>query len=54
MSENELPIKKIIVILSNIQNIEADSMVLCTVDNDPDEPVVRITVVWEFQRSNKH
>jgi len=48
---SELPIKRIIEILSTIQNIEPDSMVLFTVDNDPEEPVVRLSVVWEFERS---
>ena len=51
MSEKELPIKRVLEILSTIQNIESDSMVLFTVDNDPEEPVVRLSVVWEFDRS---
>ena len=50
MSER-LPIKRIIEILSTINDIESDSMVLFTVDNDPDEPVLRLSVVWEFERS---
>ena len=50
---SELPIKRILEILSTIQNIEPDSMVLFTVDNDLDEPVVRLSVVWEFERSKK-
>jgi len=49
----ELPIKRILEILSAIQNIEPDSMVLYSVDNDPDEPVLRLSVVWEFERSKK-
>jgi len=51
MSEKELPIKRVLEILSAIQNIESDSMVLFSVDNDPEEPVVRLSVVWEFERS---
>ena len=50
MSE-KLPIKRVLEILSTIQNIEPDSMVLFSVDNDPEEPVVRLSVVWEFERS---
>ncbi len=53
MSEKESPIKRIIEILLKIQNIESDSMVLFTVDNDPEEPVVRVSVVWEFERSEE-
>ena len=48
---SELPIKRIIDILAIIQNIESDSMVLYSMDNDPDEPVLRLSVVWEFERS---
>ena len=51
MSEIDLPIKRVLEILSTIQSIEPDSMVLFTVDNDPEEPVVRLSVVWEFERS---
>ena len=52
MSEKEeLPIKRVLEILSTIQNIESDSMVLFSVDNDPNESVVRLSVVWEFERS---
>ena len=51
MSAKEAPIKRILEILSMVQNIESASMVLFTVDNDPEEPVVRLSVVWEFERS---
>ena len=51
MSEKELPMKRIIEILIELQSIESDSMVLYTMDNDPTEPVIRISVVWEFERS---
>jgi len=51
MSAEETPIKRILEILSTIQNIESASMVLFTIDNDPEEPVVRLSVVWEFERS---
>ena len=50
---SELPIKRIIDILTIIQNVEPDSMVSYLVDNDPDEPVLRLSVVWEFERSKE-
>jgi len=53
MSENETPIKRILEILSTIQNVESDSMVLFSVDNDPEESMVRLSAVWEFERSKE-
>jgi len=51
VSEKESPIKRIIEILLKIQNTEPDSIVLFTVENDPEEPAVRVSAVWEFERS---
>jgi hypothetical protein len=52
MSE-EPAIKRILEILTRIQNIEPLNMVLFSVDNDPDEPVLRLAVVWEFERTEE-
>ena len=52
MSE-EQAIKRIVQIITDIQNTETSNMVIFNFDNDPDEAVMRLSVVWEFERSKK-